>query len=191
MMGTLIAPLNNGQRFRLRSCLSLAEVSTASVLVEFVLANSANLAQQQVIHQVLVVQKKGWMQYQPPCFLVPRTGHWDRLIIRASQAGPNQQRYPVGYVYVDNVNICCCKPELGTVVFDGNNVNVTWDGAGQLQGCSSLGDPTVWRDITSPVEMDPDTGLYHTTFPRPEMGLFFRVVGPDNTTECTECGAGG
>jgi len=191
MMGTLIVPLNNGQRFRLRSCLSLAESSTGPVLIEFVLANSANLAQQQVVHQVLVTQKKGWMQYQPPCFLVPRTGTWDRLIIRASQAGPNQHRYPVGYVYVDNVNICCCKPEIGTVVFDGNNVNVTWDGAGQLQGCSSLHEPMDWQDITSPVEMDPDTGLYHTTFPRPDMNLFYRIVGPDNSSECTECGAGG
>src|SRR5205814_7478632 len=63
MMGTLIAPLNNGQQFRLRACLSLAESSPGPVLLEFVLANSANLAQQVVIHQTWVTKKDGWIQY--------------------------------------------------------------------------------------------------------------------------------
>src|SRR5439155_1447576 len=66
MLGTLVAPLNNGQQFRLRACLSLAESSTGPVLVEFVLANSGNLAQQQVVHQVWVTQKAGWIQ-RPGC----------------------------------------------------------------------------------------------------------------------------
>src|SRR5205823_13379676 len=71
MMGTLMAPLNNGKQFRLIACLSLAESSPGPVMVEFVLANSANLAQQQVIEQVWVTKVNGWLNYQPPCFTVP------------------------------------------------------------------------------------------------------------------------
>src|SRR5205085_4770411 len=162
MMGTLIAPLSNGKQFRLRSCLSLGDTSTAPVLVEFVLANSANLAQQQVIHQVWVTLKNGWMQYLPPCFTVPPLGNWDRLIIRMAQVSPLTHTYPLGYVYVDNVNICCCTPTLHDVILDAATVTVTWEGAGQLQGCNTLTDATDWRNIDSPVEMDPETGEFRT-----------------------------
>jgi len=191
MMGTLIFPLNNGDMFRLRACLSLAETSPGPVLLEFALANSANLAQQVVIHQVMVTQTNGWLQYLPPCFRVPQTGNWDRLIIRAARVPTGTHTYQLGYVYVDNVNICCCKPKLISVVLDPNVTTVTWDGTGQLQGSGDLSDPTGWHDIDTPVEIDPDTGDYRTRVPSSPGNLFFRVVGPDNTAECSECGAGG
>jgi hypothetical protein len=191
MMGTLIAPLSNGKSFRLRACLSLAESSPGPVVVEFVLANSANLAQQQVIHQVLVKQTVGWMQYQPPCFEIPQLGNWDRLIIRMARVGPGVHPYQTGYVYVDSVNICCCKPVLGNPTFTPNGVAVTWDGAGQLQGTGKITEPTEWHNINTPVEFDPETGLYKTLVPVSLDNLFFRVVGPDGTIECTECSGGG
>ena len=188
MMGTLIAPLNNGQMFRLRACLSLAESSPGPVLIEFVLANSAAVAQQKVIHQVMVTQKKGWMQYLPPCFRVPEIGNWDRLIIRASQVSATGHKYPLGYVYVDNVNICCCKPILRVPVLTADTVTVTWDGAGQLQATDSLNEPADWRNVETPVLIDPDTGEFSTRMPRPPTNLFFRIVGPDLSVECAECG---
>ncbi|MDB6035832.1 MAG: hypothetical protein JWM16_6170, partial [Verrucomicrobiales bacterium] len=192
MMGTLVAPLNNGQKFRLRACLSLAESSSGPVLVEFVLANSSNLAQQQVIHQVWVTQKVGWMQYLPPCFVVPELGNWDRLIIRMAQVGPGANPYKTGYVYLDNVNICCCKPILHNPVLDPNGgVVVTWDGAGRLQATGALGEPTEWHDVETPVEMDPETGFYSTRVPRSPANMFFRVVGPDSTIDCDACSSGG
>ena len=191
MMGTLIAPLNNGKQFRLRACLSLADNSTGPVLVEFVLVNSANLAQQQVIHQVWVTQKVGWMQYLPPCFVVPQLGNWDRLVIRMAKVSPLTHTYPLGYVYVDNVNICCCTPVLTHVGLTDTTVTVTWDGGGQLQGTAALSDATDWRNIDTPVEIDPETGEFKTTFPRPALNLFFRVIGPDTPVDCAECGSGG
>jgi hypothetical protein len=192
MMGTLVAPLNNGQRFRLRACLSLAESSSGPVLVEFVLANSANLAQQQVIHQVWVTQKVGWMQYLPPCFVVPQLGTWDRLIIRMAQVGPGVNSYKTGYVYLDNVNICCCKPVLHDPVLDSDGgVVVTWDGAGRLQAAAALGEPTEWHDVDTPVEMDPETGFYSTRVPRSPANMFFQIIGPDNTIDCEACSGGG
>jgi len=191
MMGTLIVPLNNNKQFRLRACLSLAESSTGPVLVEFVLANSANLAQQQVIHQVWVTQKIGWQQYMPPCFLVPDFGHWDRLIIRMAKVSPLTHTYPLGYVYVDNVNICCCKPNITHIDVGTTTVTVTWDGGGQLQGCAAFGDPAGWHDITSPVEIDPETGESKTTLPLTPDNSLFRLLGPDAPVDCAECGSGG
>jgi hypothetical protein len=188
MMGTLIAPLNNGQQFRLRACLSLAGSSPGPVFLEFVLANSADLTQQQVIHQVWVTQREGWMQYQPPCFRVPREGHWDRLIIRMAQAIPGTQRYQVGYAYVDNVNICCCKPVLRPPTVHDGSVVVTWSGRGQLQGTKTLDLPIDWQDINTPVDYDPQTDEYSTKIPLSSENLFFRVLGADGTIECTECG---
>jgi hypothetical protein len=67
-------------------------------------------------------------------------------------------------------------------------VAVTWDGAGQLQATRSLGEPIAWTDIDTPVEQDPETGDYTTHVPRPDGNLFFRVLGPDGTVECSECG---
>jgi hypothetical protein len=189
MMGTLIAPLNNNQKFRLRACLSLADTSPGPVLLEFVLANSGNLAQQQVIHQVLVTQKNGWIQYQPPCFTVPDFGNWDRLIIRAAKVVTGTHPYPNGYVYVDNVNICCCKPVLHIPETTDTTVTVTWEGPGQLQAATELSDSTEWHDVSTPVEEDPETGEFRTKMPRPRGNLFFRVLGPDGTVECSECGA--
>jgi hypothetical protein len=141
------------------------------------------------LHQVLVKQKDGWMQYQPPCFRVPEIGHWDRLIIRASKADTATHAYPIGYVYVDNVNICCCQPILHDPAFTANSVIVTWNGPGQLQGATALGDPTEWHDIDTKVDQDPDTGEFTTEIPRERGVLFFRVLGPDGTVECSECGS--
>jgi hypothetical protein len=191
MLGTLVAPLNNGQQFRLRACLSLAESSPGPVLVEFVLANSGNLAQQQVVHQVWVTQKVGWMQYLPPCFRVPTAGNWDRLIIRMAKVPAGANTYKTGYVYIDNVNICCCKPIMHDPTFDPNGgVVVTWEGAGRPQATGALSDGTEWHDLDTPIEMDPETGLYSTRVPRSPLHMFFRVVGPDNTIECSECSGG-
>lgn len=192
MMGTLVAPLNNGQKFRLRACLSLAESSPGPVFVEFVLANSGNPAQQQVIHQVWVTQKNGWQQYMPPCFTVPQIGNWDRLIIRMAQVPTTAQPYKTGYVYVDNVNICCCKPILHPPTFDPNGgVVVTWDGPGRLQAAGSLSEPMEWHDVDSPVVMDPETGLYSTRVPRSAENRYFQLIGADDTINCDECAGGG
>lgn len=190
MMGTLVAPLTPGERFRLRSCLSLAESSPGPVLVEFVLANSADPTQQAVIHQVWVTQRDGWMQFQPPCFTVPRVGNWDRLIIRAARAPAGTPPYQPGYVYVDNVNICCCKPELQPpVIRDGGTVVVAWTGRGQLQGAKALSDNIDWQDVNTPVEYDPETDVSTTKFPMSAENLFFRVVGAEGEpVECSECG---
>jgi hypothetical protein len=190
MMGKLIAPLNNGQQFRLRACLSLAESSPGPVLVEFVLANSTDPTQEAVVHQVWVTKREGWMQYQPPCFRVPRVGYWDRLIIRMAQAPAGSNRYPVGYAYVDNVNICCCKPVLQPPVIHGDTVVVIWDGRGQLQGVKTLAEPIDWQDINTPVDYDPETDLFSTKIPLSEGNIFFRIVGPDGgTIDCAECGS--
>jgi hypothetical protein len=189
MMGTLVAPLNNGKRFRLRACLSLAETAPGPVFIEFVLANSAILAQQQVIHQVWVTQKTGWQQYQPPCFTVPTFGQWDRLIIRAAQAPPGTPKYTNGYVYVDNVNICCCTTGLLAPVLTGNTVTVHWDTAGQLEIATELGDSQEWRVVDAQVDYDPDSGLYRTRFPRLPGNMFLRVMSPDVTVDCPSCGS--
>src|SRR5678815_401304 len=179
MMGTLIAPLNNGGKFRLRACLSLAESSPGPVLIEFVLANSANLAQQQVIHQVWVQQVNGWMQYLPPCFEVPQLGNWDRLIIRAARVPVGSHTYQSGYVYVDNVNICCCKPVIHIPDLTDTTVTVVWEGRGQLQATEKLGDPSEWHDVMTPVEYDPESDTYRTTMPRSRDNSFFRIASPD------------
>ena len=114
----------------------------------------------------------------------------DRLIIRAAKVAVGTHPYPVGYVYIDNVNICCCTPVLHDVATDPNGVTVAWDGAGQLQGASMLGDAADWHNMDATVEMDPDTGEYRARFPRMPGNMFFRVVGPDEpNVECTECGA--
>jgi len=189
MMGTLIAPLNNGQLFRLRACLSLAESSSGPVLLEFVLANSADLTQQVKVHEVWVTQREGWMQYQPPCFRVPREGHWDRLIIRMGQVVAGVVQYKTGYAYIDNVNICCCKPLLLPPVVNPNGVLVQWSGRGQLQGTKSLDSPIDWHDIDTSVQYDPDRDLFSTEVPFSDGNVFFRVVGPDGgTIDCAECG---
>jgi hypothetical protein len=188
MMGTIIAPLANGPKFRLRACLSLAESSSGPVFLEFVLASSANPAQQQVIHQTWVTQKNGWVQYQPPCFMVPTNGNWDRLIIRAAQVPPTVAPYKVGYVYVDNVNICCCHGIIGPPILTDTTVTVVWDGRGQLQAARGLSDTIEWSDVNTPVEYDPETDTYRTTMPRPPSNLFFRVMSPDDTVGCSECG---
>ena len=189
MMGTLVAPLTPGQKFRLRSCLSLAESSPGPVLIEFVLANSVDPTQQAVIHQVWVTQRDGWMQYQPPCFTVPRLGNWDRLIIRAARAPAGTHLYQTGYVYIDNVNICCCKPELQPPTIHDGTVVVAWTGRGQLQGTKALSDNIDWQDINTPVDYDPETDISTTRFPMSTPNLFFRVVGPEgDPIECSECG---
>jgi hypothetical protein len=189
MMGTLIAPLGNGQKFRLRACLSLAESSSGPVFIEFVLVNSANLAQQQVIHQVWVTQVNGWMQYLPPCFTVPTFGNWDRLIIRASQVPAGTHTYKTGYVYVDNVNICCCKPVIHTPpTYTDTTITVVWEGRGQLQATEKLGDPSEWFDVMTPVDYDSDSDTYRTTMPRPAHPLFFRIASDGDTVGCSACG---
>ena len=130
------------------------------------------------------------MQYQPPCFRVPREGFWDRLIIRMAQAPAGSNRYPLGYAYVDNVNICCCKPVLHPPVIHGDTVLVVWDGRGQLQGVKTLDEPIDWQDITTPVDYDPETDLFSTKIPFSDGNIFFRVVGPDGgTIDCAECGS--
>ena len=187
MMGTLIAPLNNGQKFRLRACLSLAETSPGPVLLEFVLANSANLAQQQVIHQVWVIQKNGWIQYLPPCFTVPPQGNWDRLIIRTAKVPAGAQTYQTGYAYVDNVNICCCGPTITHISVTTATVTVKWMGFGQLQAAMQLGDPGNWSDVPVPPTYDPVTDEYSVTIPLPSPKLFFRILGPDDTVSCDSC----
>lgn len=194
MMGTIIAPLSNGQKFRLRACLSLAEISPGPVFVEFVLANSAAPAAEHVIHQVWVTQKAGWQQYQPPCFVVPTNGSWDRLIIRAARTtAATAAPYPAGYVYVDNVNICCCKPVLQPPVFSPNGVLVAWQGEAKLQATRALGGPdTDWQDVETPVDYDPETDTFSTKLPAVQGNLFFRLVTSDEgSIECSECSGGG
>ena len=186
-MGTVIAPLSNGKKFRLRACLSLAETSPGPVYLEFVLVNSANLAQQQVIHRVWVNQKVGWMQYLPPCFTVPTNGSWDRLIIRAAQVPTGANKYKTGYVYVDNVNICCCGPIITHINVLGTNVTVKWTGFGQLQATAQLSEPGNWHDILVPPTYDPLADEYSTTIPMPSSKLFFRILGPDETVGCDSC----
>jgi hypothetical protein len=201
MMGELVAPLSNGKKFRLRACLSLAETAPGPMFIEFVLANSANLALQHVIHQVWVVQKNGWQNHQPPCFQVPTNGNWNRLIIRAAQVPATANKYPTGYVYVDNVNICCCtSATLLTPVLMGDTLLVSWDAPGQLQatraltantdGPPGLSENTEWHPWDTPVVYDPETGLYSTRFPRPQGNLFFRVASEEDTAECPDCGDG-
>ena len=65
------------------------------------------------------------------------------------------------------------------------------DVAQQEQIRAALGGPTDWHNIDTPVEMDPDTGDYRTRVPRSAGNMFFRVVGPDNNVDCTECGSSG
>ena len=117
--------------------------------------------------------------------------NWDRLIIRASKVAVGTHPYPLGYVYIDNVNICCCTPVLHGVTFDTTTVTVAWEGAGQVQAAGALGDSADWHNMDCPVEMDPETGEYRTRCARMPGNMFFRVVGPDEpNVECGECGAG-
>ena len=89
------------------------------------------------------------------------------------------------------MNICCCKPILHGPIFEANTVTVVWEGHGQLQATDTLSEVTEWRNIDTPVEMDPETGEFRTTFPRPRGSLFFRIVGSDETIGCAECGDDG
>lgn len=187
MMGTLVAPLNNGRKFRLRACLSLAESSPGPVWVEFVLASSVSGAEQ-VIHQVRVTRREGWDYYGPPCFTVPTNGVWDRLIIRAAPVPAGGQRYPVGYVYVDNVNLCCCCLVMtNPPVVGPNGVLVSWTCRGRLQATDALGEPTLWHDAGGTVTYDPDTDTSTAIVPRSPRNQFFRVIAPDDTVECPDC----
>ena len=70
-------------------------------------------------------------------------------------------------------------------------VTVTWEGSGQLQATPALSDSPDWRNVDSTVEMDPETGEFRTTFPRPASNLLFRVLAPDATVDCAECATGG
>src|SRR5207244_2722150 len=113
---------------------------------------------------------------------------WDRLIIRAAKVAIGQHPYKLGYVYVDNVNICCCKPNIIVVTTNPTTTTVVWDGAGKLEANANLGDPNGWHMVDGMVEIDAD-GNYMMTIPRSPMNTFFRIIGPDDSTECSECGS--
>ncbi len=207
MIGQLVAPLPNGKRFRLRACLSLAESSPGPVIIEFVLANWANPAQQQVIHRERVTQKVGWQTTLPvpACFLVPQQGVWDALIIRAGQVPAGVAPYQLGFVYLDNVNICCCTPGLTTGSPtrnpNGNTLRLQWEGDGVVRVNPRLDDPQGWMELGSGEtdEMDMHThelmidSFSHMFFDLqiPELNSFFDVfpdgLAPSPLAPCPTC----
>lgn len=185
MLGQLIAPLNNGRPYRLRACLGLAAVSPGPVLVEFVLANQVNPAQQTVVNQTWVTQRPGWQYLQAPCFVVPRTNVWDALIIRAAQVPPTAAQYPLGEVYIDNVNVCCCAPVL---TWNGTT-NLTWGGSGTLLFNPSLGGSNTWQNLGSQFSMDPISGMSMLRLSPSVLGSsptgFFEMLAPElDTMDC-------
>ena len=95
----------------------------------------------------------------------------------------------MGYAYIDNVNICCCKPILQPPTIGPNGVTVVWSGRGQLQGAKALSDSIDWQNIDSFVEYNPESDTFTTHLPLSSENLFLRVVGPDGgTIDCAECG---
>jgi HYR domain-containing protein len=187
MLGRTVVPLNNGKAYRVRACLSLATNSPgAAVLVEFVLANQANPAQQFVINQTWVQTRNFWQPVQygsVPCFIVPRDGKvWDALIIRAA-AAPAGSQYPTGQVFIDNVNICCCN----LIRVDnptGVNPNLTLAGPGVLQFSPAA---DFGRALTAGEIMD-EGGLQlaPSLFQSWPMG-FFRLLAPEMDTSDCDC----
>ncbi len=193
MLGQLIVPLTPNGLYRLRACLSLADNSTgAVVIVEFAIANRANPAQQLVINQSAVHLKAGWQNIAPPCFKVPPANlPWDALIIRAGQlpASTGVFKYPIGQVYVDNVNICCCRL---VTINPGPTPVLTWTGAGTLQFVPSLSitNPWPWTSFGSQFSADPITDMRSLNLSPALQGAspsgFFELIAPEGDT--TDCG---
>ena len=187
MLGRTVVPLSNGKLYRLRACLSLATNSPGTnVLVEFVLVNQATpAAPQVVINQTLVQAQNFWQGVQlqfGPCFLVPRDGNtYDGLIIRAAQVPAGSNKYPIGQVFIDNVNICCCN----TIVV-GNpttNPNLSFGGPGVIQFTpSGMG---FGNAITAGELMDDGILLLPPTLFRTWPMGFFRYLSPEmDTMDC-------
>ena len=57
-------------------------------------------------------------------------------------------------------------------------------------GIGIFGGIAALLDLDTPIEMDPETGIYSTLVPRSPLHMFFRVVGSDSTIECSECSGG-
>ncbi len=193
MMGRTVVPLNNGRLYRLRACLSLADNSPGPVYVEFVLSNHAETNQQYVVNRTWVTQKAGWQPViaQPPCFVVPEgTNIWDALIIRAAQVPPTIGSYPVGQVYIDNVNICCCTPIR---IVPGLNPTLTWvgspTGGDTLLFSPGFGNPLGMMTLGTGFDADPDTGMSMLPLPQTLFDVFpmgfFQLISPEpDTTDC-------
>jgi len=180
MLGRTVVPLNNGKLYRVRACLSLATNSPGpAVLVEFVLANQANPAQQLTINQTWVQTRNAWQYLVAPCFLVPRDGQvWDALIVRAGQLAT--AKYPIGQVFIDNVNICCCNQ----IVVGNPNTNPTLSlsGPGLLQFSPN---PGSFAGAMSAGEFMDDVLLLPPIFLQKVPMGFFRYLSPEmDTSEC-------
>jgi hypothetical protein len=189
MIGQTTVPLSHGKPYRLQACLSLADNSPGPVLVEFALANKANPAQQFVINHTFVTQKVGWQHIiaQPPCFVVPRdTNIWDALIIRAVPLPPTVGNYPSGQVYIDNVNICCCK---AVTIVPPPNLTLSWYGSGTLMFSPDISQPGGFQTLGGTESMDMVTGMsmvqldssFFDVFTR---GFFNVQYDTEMTTEC-------
>jgi hypothetical protein len=157
---------------------------TPLVNVEVLLANGSG--QQQLVGQVSVAQSNVWTQFN---MCVQASNTFDRILIRGFDHPASA--YPRGYLYVDNVNVCCCAwPALAitpSVGFGTNSsVSITWRGPGQLQTTDRLYAPGegFWQDVTlqSTHHIDERTVIYDFN-PQPDPPAlpyrFFRVVvGP-------------
>jgi hypothetical protein len=187
MIGRTVVPLMNGRRYQLSACLSLS--TNSPILVEFVLANYANPAQQYVINYTWVhTDEPIWQGVQPnpaPCFVVPQdTNVWDALIIRASKA--TTFTYPFGNVFIDKVNICCC-PQVQIVT--GPNPTLSYVGPATIgfsHNLAGIVDPMMLGDGGS---MDPDTGMSMLNLPRSFFDIFtegfFKLMAPQpDTIDC-------